>query len=85
MQKNRVFAFDRINYILLGVAVVIVLLGMVLMSGSGSTATHFESEIFSVRRIKLAPVVMLAGYLLMIYAIVRRPKSKETNETSKEA
>ena len=51
---KRVFAFDRINFILLAVGMAIVIIGMVLMSGSGSNETTFNPEIFSAQRIKVA-------------------------------
>ncbi|MBR1446084.1 MAG: DUF3098 domain-containing protein, partial [Alloprevotella sp.] len=38
MQKKRIFAFDRTNYILLGIGMLFVVVGMILMSGSGSDA-----------------------------------------------
>ena len=68
------FAFDRINYILLAVGMAVVIIGFLLMSGSGSTETAYDPDIFSARRIKVAPVVCLAGFVSMIYAVVRRPK-----------
>ncbi|MDY6297195.1 MAG: DUF3098 domain-containing protein [Alloprevotella sp.] len=78
-QKKKAFAFGRTNFILLGVGVAIVLLGMVLMSGSGSDTTTFNPEIFSWTRIKLAPLVCLFGYLFMVVAILWRPRH-ETRE-----
>ena len=74
MNNKKVFAFDRTNFVLLAIGVVAVIVGMVLMSGSSSDTEHFNSEIFSDMRIKVAPLVCLAGYLFMIYAILRRPK-----------
>lgn len=74
MASKKVFAFDRVNFILLAVGMVIVLAGMVMMSGAGSTETTFNPDIFSPLRIKVAPVVCLAGYVFIIYAIVRKPK-----------
>ena len=75
---KRDFAFDRVNYILLAVGMAGVIIGFLLMSGSGSTATAYNPDIFSARRIKVAPVVCLLGFVSMIYAVVRRPKDKET-------
>jgi membrane-bound ClpP family serine protease len=75
---KRDFAFDRVNYILLAVGMAVVIIGFLLMSGSGSTATAYNPDIFSARRIKVAPVVCLLGFVSMIYAVVRRPKDKET-------
>ena len=74
-KKN--FAFDKINYILLAVGMLIVVIGFLLMTGPASTDTTFEPDIFSARRTKLAPVVCLFGFVSMIYAIVRKPKPKK--------
>ena len=52
----------------------VVLIGFLLMSGDGSTETAYNPDIFSARRIKVAPVVCLLGFVSMIYAVVRRPK-----------
>ena len=72
--EKRDFAFDKVNYILLAVGMAVVVLGLLLMSGSGSTETAYDPDIFSARRIKVAPLVCLAGFVSMIYAVVRRPK-----------
>lgn len=73
---KRNFAFSRMNFILLAVSMVIVIVGFLLMSGPGSTETEFNPDIFSDRRIKVAPVVCLVGFLMMIVAVVYKPKSK---------
>ncbi|EJX00141.1 hypothetical protein, membrane [gut metagenome] len=73
--SKKVFAFDRINFILLAIGMAIVIDGMILMSGSGSNETSFNPEIFNTQRIKIAPLVCLFGYLFMIYGILRKPRS----------
>lgn len=73
---KRDLAFDKVNYILLAIGMAIVIIGFLLMSGSGSTETAYDPDIFSARRIKVAPVVCLVGFVSMIYAVVRRPKDK---------
>lgn len=75
MDKKK-FAFDKTNFILLAVGMCVVILGFILMTGPGSTETTFEPDIFSVRRIKVAPVVCFFGFIFMIYAILRKPKLK---------
>ena len=65
---------------MLAVGMVIVIIGFLLMSGGGSTETSYNPDIFSVRRIKVAPVVCFIGFVSMIYAIVRRPKDKHVEE-----
>ncbi len=71
---KRDLAFDKVNYILLAIGMAVVVIGFLLMSGAGSSETSYNPDIFSVRRIKVAPVVCLIGFVSMIYAIVRRPK-----------
>ena len=73
-KKN--FAFDKVNYILLAVSMAVVVIGFLLMVGPNSTDTAFEPDIFSTRRIKVAPVLCLLGFVSMIYAVVRKPKEK---------
>ena len=72
-KKN--LAFDKVNYILLAVGMAVVVLGFRLMSGGSSDETAYNPDIFSVRRIKVAPVVCLIGFVSMIYAVIRKPKN----------
>ena len=76
-KKN--FAFDKTNFILLAIGMAIVVIGFLLMVGPNSTDTAFEPDIFSVRRTKVAPVVCLFGFVSMIYAVVRKPKTSRVN------
>jgi len=75
--SKRDFAFGRTNYILLAVGMVIIIAGFILMAGSGSSETAFNPDIFSARRIKLAPAVCFVGFLFMIYGIMHKPSDKE--------
>ena len=77
---KRNLAFTRINYILLVVGMAIVVLGFLLMSGSSSTETAYNPDIFSARRIKVAPVVCLIGFVSMIFAVMYKPKDKEVEK-----
>ena len=74
MEKKN-FAFDKVNFLLLAIGMVVIIIGFVLMSGGESTREAYDPSIFSVRRIKVAPVVCLVGFLSIIYAIIRKPKS----------
>ncbi len=78
------FAFDKMNYILLAVGMAVVIIGFLLMSGSGSSETAYDPDIFSARRIKVAPVVCLIGFVSMIYAVVRRPKDNIEEKNQEE-
>lgn len=73
---KRNFAFDKVNFILLAIGMIVVIIGFVLMSGGGSTEEVYDPSIFSPMRIKVAPVVCLLGFVSMIYAIIRKPKDE---------
>ncbi len=79
MDKKK-FAFDKTNFLLLAVGMLVILIGFLLMSGPGSTETAFEPDIFSVRRIKVAPVVCFAGFVFMIYGILRKPSNNQDED-----
>ena len=81
MDKQK-FAFDKTNFILLGIGMVVVIIGFLLMSGPVSTVDHFEPDIFSVRRIKVAPGVCLLGFVFMIYGVLKKPKTNTGQDTS---
>ena len=68
------FIESHLGNVTLVAVMLIVIAGMVLMSGSGSTEETFNPAIFDARHIKVAPAVCLFGYLFMIYAIVRKPR-----------
>lgn len=70
------FAFEKKNYLLLAVGVLVVIVGFVLMSGPGSTEQQFNPEIFSTMRIRVAPMVSLFGFVFIMVAIMYRPKGK---------
>ena len=76
MADKQKFAFDKTNFILLAIGIAVVIIGFILMTGPSSTETVFEPDIFSVRRIKVAPVVCFLGFIFMIYAVLRKPKIK---------
>lgn len=78
--KKRNFAFARINFILLAISIAVVVLGYILMSGSGTTNDQFNEAIFDFRHTTLAPIVCFVGYMMMIVAILYSPRKKEQAE-----
>lgn len=67
------FAFGKVNYVLLLIATGLLLTGYVLMSGGkAESPAEFNPEIFSFRRITLAPILVMAGYALGIFAIIKK-------------
>jgi membrane-bound ClpP family serine protease len=72
---NAEFALGKENYRLLIIGFAIILIGFLLMIGGKSASPNeFNPEIFSFRRITLAPIVVLAGFIFEIYAIMKKPK-----------
>ncbi len=74
-EERKKMAFDKTNFLLIAIGMVVIIIGFLLMMGPSSTETHFEPDIFSVRRIKVAPVVCFLGFIFMIYAVLRKPKT----------
>jgi hypothetical protein len=71
------FALGRENYKLLAIGFGIIVIGFLLMLGGKSEDPNvFSEEIFSFRRITLAPIVVLAGFIFEIWAIMKKPKDK---------
>lgn len=73
-KKN--FAFGKINFVLLAVSMLVVIVGLVLMSGGGTGDGSYNPEIFNAMRTKVAPVVTFVGFIAMIYAVLRKPKDE---------
>ena len=72
-QDRNAFAFGRVNYKFLFIGLGVILIGYLLMVGGGSEDPNvFSEEIFSARRITLAPLVIIAGYGLIFYAILKK-------------
>tara|TARA_R110001592_G_scaffold325782_4_gene606357 strand:+ start:280775 stop:281005 length:231 start_codon:yes stop_codon:yes gene_type:complete len=76
MEKKSEFALEKINYMIIGVGVALIIIGFALMSGGRVEDPNiFNEEIFSFRRITLAPVIVLLGFMVNIYGILKRPKN----------
>jgi Protein of unknown function (DUF3098). len=75
------FAFGKENFMLIAVAVVIIAVGFILMSGGASEdGVSFNPEIFSTRRIVIAPIITMIGFLLMIFAILKTPNKEKIDK-----
>ena len=81
MKKNTVpkkFLFEKRNYRFLFLALLVISLGFVLMTGGGSEdPNYFNEEIFNFRRIRIAPTLILIGFGIAIYSILTREISKK--------
>jgi hypothetical protein len=76
------FAFQKENYKWLIIGLVINVLGFILMIGGGSDDPNkFDAEaLFSPVRLTVAPILIVAGYIVIIYAIMKKPKKMENEK-----
>lgn len=73
--KKPGFALGRENYKLMAIGFAVIIIGFILMAGGKSDDPKvFSEDIFSFRRITVAPLVVLAGFIFEIYAIMKRPR-----------
>lgn len=74
-EQKQEFLFEKVNYTILLIGIAVIVLGFILMSGGGSDDPKvFNEEIFNFRRIRLAPTVVLIGFGITIYSILKNPK-----------
>ncbi len=72
MENKQDFLFEKTNYKILLVGILVIALGFLLMSGGGSEDPNiFNEDIFSFRRIRLAPTTVLVGFGIVIYSILK--------------
>ena len=75
--NNYSFIFGKKNYKFMLIGLAFITLGFILMSGGGSDDPNvFDESIFSWRRIRLAPTLVLIGFTIEVYAILLNPNKK---------
>lgn len=73
--KKAGFALGLENYKLMAIGFAVIIVGFILMAGGKSDDPKvFSEDIFSFRRITLAPLIVLAGFIFEIYAIMKKPR-----------
>ena len=76
--EKTAFAFGKQNYRLLLVGLAFLALGYILMIGGGSDDPNvFNPALFNFQRLTLAPLLLLTGFIIEIFAIMKRPKQEE--------
>ena len=76
--------FVKKNFIYMGISLIIIIVGFLLMTGSANTdPNHFNSDIFSTRRIVVGPALAFIGFVAMAFAIVYSPRQKEDAEQTR--
>ena len=76
--KEGEFLFEKRNYVIMVIGIVVIMLGFALMAGGGSDDPNiFNEDIYNFRRIRLAPTIVLIGLAIEIYAIFANPKKSK--------
>lgn len=76
MEKKANSVFNKTNFLIIGLGAALIVVGFLLMAGPATTFEHFETDIFSARRIRVAPLVTLAGFVSIIFGILYGGKNK---------
>jgi hypothetical protein len=76
VQHDNTFMFEKQNYLYMAAGLMLITIGYILMSGGKSADPNVfnRDEIYSFRRITLAPIIVVAGYIMEIFAIMWIPK-----------
>lgn len=84
-KSNFDFALGKENYKLMAIGFAIIIIGFILMACSGSDDPNvFDPSIYGFRQITLAPIIVLAGFIFEIYAIMKTPSNKKDDLETKE-
>ena len=75
MRKKKELLFDKTNYKFVIIGILFIITGFILMYGGGSEDPNiFSEEIYSFQRIRVAPLLILVGFGIQVYAILKSPK-----------
>ena len=74
-KEKRKMVFGKKNYKLMLLGLIFITVGFFLMSGGGSEDPNiFNDEIYNFRRIRVAPILVVFGFIIEVYAIMKNPK-----------
>lgn len=77
-ERKDTMPFGKINFLMMGGCVLMIIIGFALMSGGGSASeTEFNPDIFSARRLIVGPTIAFLGFLCMAFAIIWTPRKQK--------
>ncbi|MBR5684848.1 MAG: DUF3098 domain-containing protein [Muribaculaceae bacterium] len=86
--KKITYPLGKINFILMGICLLLIIIGFWLMTGDANTGETFNKNLFESSRVTTGPIIAFLGFVLMAFAIIYRKKDKtpddETNTEVKE-
>ena len=79
VKRSGLFLFDKMNYYIIGGGIALLIIGYMLMAGGKQAPNEFNvDEIYSFRRITLAPIVVVLGYIVIGYGIMKKPAEQNS-------
>ena len=77
--KKVSYPLGKINFILMGICLLLIVIGFWLMTGSANTGDTFNKDLFESSRITTGPIIAFLGFVLMAFAIIDRKKDKDND------
>ena len=74
------YPLTKINFILMGICLLLIIIGFWLMTGSANVGETFNKDLFESSRVTTGPVIAFLGFVLMAFAIIYRKKDKNIQE-----
>ena len=76
------YPLGKINFILMGICLLLIVIGFWLMTGSTNVGDTFNNDIFESRRVTVGPIIAFLGFVLMAFAIIYRKKDKQNQDNT---
>lgn len=85
VEKGKVsYPLTKINFILMGICLLLIIIGFWLMTGSANTGDTFNKDLFESSRVTTGPIIAFLGFVLMAFAIIYRKKDNNKQDEDKE-
>ena len=80
--KKVSYPLGKINFILMGICLLLIVIGFWMMTGSANTGDTFNKDLFETRRVTTGPIIAFLGFVLMAFAIIYRKKDNRPDDNS---
>ena len=74
------YPLSKINYILMGICLLLIIIGFWLMTGDANVGEKFNENLFETSRVTTGPIIAFLGFVLMAFAIIYRKKDNNNQE-----
>ena len=74
------YPLTKINFILMGICLLLIIIGFWLMTGDANVGDTFNEKLFESSRVTTGPIIAFLGFVLMAFAIIYRKKDKKQDD-----